>query len=84
MKKTKKTSTAFPFLFLLLGLIGLVKWSDRLADQISSTPRVIKIGVQEEQNNADLIWQFESENGSESEMSEFRSDSLYLTARFER
>ncbi len=80
MKKTKKTSTAFPFLFLLIGIILLVKWSDRLADQISATPRVIKIGVLEEQAKVDLIWQFESANSSESDPGEFKTDSLYLAA----
>lgn len=78
--KNKKTSTAFPFLFLLLGIIFLVKWSDRLADQISATPRVIKIGASEQYAKVDLIWQFESENSSESDNAEFKADSLYVAA----
>lgn len=72
-----KRNTALPFIMLLVILIFLVTWSDRLADDISTQPR--KVMLRDNQGNEDLemLWQFEQATDDSKPDTDFKNDSLY-------
>lgn len=55
-------NTAFPYLLLLILIIAVVSFSDRLANRLSTRPTIIQLASSSIANEQDYLWQFEQDN----------------------
>jgi tetratricopeptide (TPR) repeat protein len=70
------TQSAIPFVLVLAGLIALVIWSDRFAEDISEASRTIVIAGKTAAFEESGIWQFERDDRVEAAV-ELEGDTLY-------